>query len=160
MPFPQLSGEVAEYVDGNTHAQLVEENRQLRIQVRQLDDALRQERLKAEAAASGVRELRRMLSQPFKAMQAIFGEIDQMGIEETTATPQVSNAKWESWKASMPGRPAQFIDLLLVHDSMSVKQLMVAAKCAQQTVYDTASKMIRAGILEKNSGGRYSLKSL
>lgn len=42
---------------------------------------------------------------------------------------------------------------------MTTAQLMYAAKCAKQTVYDTATKMNKAGILT-NAGGKYRLKDL
>ena len=128
----------------------------LRHENRRLDEALRIERLKVGQAEHGVKELRRLLLPLHRALLGVFGEIDSMGIADGGASPQ-SNPKWESWKQRLPGRPAEFIDLLLVHGTMTIKQFMAAAHCGQDSAYKTVSRLGQAGVTV-SSGGRYSLK--
>jgi hypothetical protein len=130
----------------------------LRAQNRKLDEALRLERNRVGQAEHGVKELRKILTPLHRALQAVFGEIEEMGLPDG-GSPERSNPKWESWKSKMPGRPAEFIDLLLLHGTMNRNQLMAAAHCGKDVVRVTISKLNVAGLLNKN-GGQYSLKEL
>lgn len=158
----QLEGR-QEYVGGTTvHADLVEENRQLRIQVRQLDEALRLARIREQAAESGVKELRKILSPLHKALGAVFGEMDAMSIEDS-AQPGApsSNARtvaWQKWITKLGGHRASFLQALLDHGPSNSQQVKVAMGIARMaTVYDTATQLSKLGLISK-SGDRYSLK--
>jgi len=113
-----------------------------------------------DTAVAAVRALEHQLSPLYQSLQRLFGDISEvLPPSSGSAQTMPGSAKWDSWKKSLPGRPAEFIDLLLVHGEMTTAQLMAAAKCAKQTVYDTAFKMSKAGILT-NAGGKYRLKNL
>ena len=51
------------------------------------------------------------------------------------------------------------ISALLDHGSMTAQQLRVAMQCGNQSVYDTATRLNKLGLLAKD-GSRYSLKEL
>lgn len=106
--------------------------------------------------ARAISALRRQLSPLYQALRQVFGEMDALGGEDPTEAPK-ADARWESWKKRLPGRPAEMIDLLLLHGSMSVKNLMAAMHCGKDAVYQAASKLGQAGVVT-NNGGRYSLK--
>lgn len=155
-PQPLLVGE---YMPADNHAELIEENRRLKIQVRQLDEALRLERLKEEAAAAGVRELRKILKPLHKALAAVFGEIDAMQLgDEATASPR-SSAVWDSWKSRLPGAPAKIIDALLLHGSMNQTQIAIATGLSRSNMPTYIHRINKAGLIDKN-GNEYSLKKL
>ena len=131
---------------------------------RELDDANREK----DRLERTLRNLRQQLSPLHRALRAVFGEIE-LGIgEETFSTaspssaPQTSGSvdpRWQSWKEKLPGRPAEMIGMLLLHQQMSTKQLMAAMHCGKDAVYAAAYKLSQAGLVSQN-GGRYSLKSL
>ena len=131
----------------------------LREQVRRLGEDLRTERKKSNQAEAAAKELRHILTPLHNALGMVFGEIESMGIENAAAAPSNGNPKWNSWKQKLPGRPAEMIDLLLLHENMSTKQLMAAMHCAKDTVYQAAYKLGQAGLVS-NNGGRYSLRDL
>jgi chromosome segregation ATPase len=131
-----------------------QEIEQLRAQLQQAFEDLRQERMRTTSIEAGVRELNHVITPLYRVLQKIKGEIDE--ILPSEEAPQ-SSARWNSWKQRMPGRPAEFIDLLLVHKSMTIKQFMAAAHCGQDAAYKTVSKLGQAGITV-SAGGRYSLK--
>jgi hypothetical protein len=143
--FPQLSG----HVDNRD-----QEIGTLRRQLSQLDEALRLERNKTGQIEAGARELRRILSPLYRALQAVFGELDAMGIQDGAVT---TDSRWDSAKQRMPGKPAEFIDLLITHGAMNVTNFVTLAHCSKQTAYNVLSKLGQAGIVESN-GGKYSLK--
>ncbi len=137
---------------------------ELKARVKELEATIERLQVQADEAKRVLRPIRKQLEPLFNALQMVFGQLDAAGVEPSVvvvASPSApqSNTKWESWKKALPGKPAEFIDLLLVHGEMSTAQLMAAAKCAKQTVYDTAFKMKRSGILVQN-GRKYRLKEL
>jgi hypothetical protein len=109
--------------------------------------------------------LREQLDPLYTGLRAIFGQIDLVseGVPRSTPTSglalQMSNPKWDSWKKRMPGRPAEVIDLLLLHEEMSIKQLMAALKCGDKTAYNIMSRLSSAGLVS-NSGGKYRLREI
>lgn len=114
--------------------------------------------------------LREQLSPLHHALRAVFGEIELAIGEETYSPQNVASAsgqpqhssidpRWQSWKENLPGKPAQMIDLLLLHKDMSTKQLMTAMKCGKDAVYQAAYKLSKAGLISQ-VGGRYSLNPL
>ena len=143
----------------------------LKLEIRQLKRALSDAQVEAERAREDANRalsaLRRQLSPLYRALQAVFGELEAAGIEDAPGVapgqpaPAVSRASaiWESWKQKMPGRPAEFITILLEHGEMNVDQLKIAAKCGTNSVYDTIAKLNKAGLINKN-GGKYSLKAI
>jgi hypothetical protein len=155
---PLLTGQ-QEYVDDPIDPTL----RKLEAENRRLDEALRMERLKTGQIEAGVRALKSQLTPLYRALQAVFGEIDAMGIEATSDVRPASShatAAWELWKQKLPGFPSRMIDALLKHGELSVAQLVVAAQCPRkQTIYDAASKLQKLNLINSN-GGKYSLKEL
>jgi hypothetical protein len=156
---PLLTGH-QEYVEDN-HSELIEENRRLRIQVRQLDEALRLERLKEEAVSAGVKELRKILNPLYKALGAVFGEIDAMGISESSK-PSSSGSPmaeaWQRWIQKLGGHRGSFIQALLDHGPSTASQLSVAMGVSRMTtIYDTANALSKLGLITKN-GNQYVLK--
>lgn len=130
----------------------------LREQVRQLNEDLRTERSKAGQSESGVKELRHILTPLYRGLQKIFGEIDDMGLTDSSS-PTQGNPKWDLWKKRFPGRGAECIDTLLVHEQMNTKQLSTALKCDPRTLAQLIYKLNQAGLIQKN-GNMYSLKEL
>lgn len=132
----------------------------LRSEVERLEGELRESRMDALKAKSdaerAVRGIRKALAPFYQSLRALFGEMDAIAPEDT-GTQSATDPRWESWKKRMPGKPAEFIDLLLIHGSMSVKQFMAAAHCGKDAVYATVSKLGQAGVTI-NNGGRYSLR--
>jgi hypothetical protein len=143
----------------------------LRLELRQLKRALSDAQIEAERAREDANRalsaLRRQLSPLYRALQAVFGELDAAGVDDaspptapTASQPTTrASAIWESWKQKMPGRPAEFITILLAHGEMNVEQLKIAARCGTTAVYETTGKLNKAGLLHKN-GGKYSLKPI
>ena len=116
--------------------------------------------------------LRRQLSPLYGALQRVFGELDAAGIADVEPVPVASptaapapnarvSAVWDSWKEKLGSNtaPARVIDALLGHGELNVAQLKVAAKMANQTVYDAIHRLNKLGLINKN-GGRFSLKAL
>jgi hypothetical protein len=133
----------------------------LRGQIRQLEEALRQERTKVMQVENGVQKLRQFLGPLYNSLQMIYGEIDDMGLspaQESAVPPQVSRA-WENWKQKLGGIPARFIDALMIHGSMTQTQLRIAVGCAQGSVAGAVCVLNKAGLINKN-GGKISLKEL
>jgi hypothetical protein len=95
-----------------------------------------------------------------KILAPLWGELENVpaGID-VVSTPATPNLRIESAKRRMPGKPAEFIDLLLEHGPMNVTNFVTLARCSKQTAYNTLSKLSQAGIIQ-NNGGRYSLKEL
>lgn len=156
-----LSGEASTVIDDSS--ELRAEIALLKRENHRLDEALRQERNRVGAIEAGARDLRHTLTPLYRALQKVFGDLDEMGVEagysaSNAASPQ--SEAWELWKQKLPGFPSRMIDALLKHGELSVAQLVVAAQCPRkQTIYDAASKMQKLGLLN-SSGGKYSLKQL
>lgn len=104
--------------------------------------------------------LRKQLTPLYRALQAVFGELDAAGVEDApqNTSPRVS-AVWENWKAKLGGGPAKVIDALLLHREMNTQQLAIAIGCDRTTVPNYIHRLNKAGLLNKN-GGRFSLKEL
>lgn len=153
---PQLSGHVDDRAD------IIEG---LREKNRRLDESLRQERAKVGQSESGVKELRRVLTPLYRALQTVFGEIDAMGIpDDVTSTPNPSNGdnpRWQSFKQAYPGTPAQIIDTLLVHREMGITQLAALLKVHYNTAQSALDKLSKAGAVSKDGtrNGKYSLRA-
>lgn len=136
-----------------------DEIQRLNDRIGELEAELRMARSQAvnakREAALAMGNLKKQLSPLYRALQMVFGELESVGIEDGVS-PR-ANPRWESWKQRLPGRPAEFIDLLLLHKSMTIKQFMAATHCGQNTAYQIVSKLGQAGVTV-NNGGKYQLK--
>lgn len=142
--------------------ELIAENQRL---ARALQDAnLRADRAR-EDADRALSRLRGQLSPLYRALQAVFGELDAAGIGEATHAPSAApdarvKAVWDSWKQKLGGTVAKGIDALLLHGELDTAQLAIAAGVDKRTVTNTiVYKLHGAGLINKN-GGRFSLKQL
>jgi len=122
--------------------------------------ALQNERRQSAASKRALGVLRGQLEPLFRALQAIFGELEDVEIisEGETGNPR-ADAVWETWKRKLPGKQSEFIVAMREHGEMSVEQLRVTTHSAKQTVYETIHKLNRLGLINKN-GGKFSLKEL
>ena len=159
-----LEGEVMPAVDPDVE-RLRAENRRLQ---REVSDAKVEASRAREDADRALTMLRRQLGPLYRALQAVFGELDAAGVrdeppaEPTPGSPRGQSAidpRWESWKQKMPGRTAEMIDLLLLHGEMNRNQLMAGMRAGKDTVRVTVSRLNGAGLINKN-GSRISLKQL
>lgn len=140
---------------------LEQENRDLKEQIEEMQLAAQQANKVVE---QGVSELRKILFPLHQAMRLVFGEIENIApnghSDESTGKPGSKNTEvWESWKRKLGGKAAEFITELLVHGEMTGKQLIIATKCGNRTMYETISRLNKAQLLNKN-GGKFSLKEL
>ena len=146
------------------------EIKKLKLRIRTLEREVEDERLAAQRARDdatrAVGMLRRQLSPLYRALQAVFGELDLVAAAEpesaasspSPAAPRTS-AVWEAWKSRLPPACGKVIDALLTHGELNSVQIKVAARLGTSTVSDAISKLNKAGLIDKN-GGRYSLKKL
>jgi hypothetical protein len=112
-------------------------------------------------AASALGALRKQLSPLYRALQAVFGELDAAGVEDQTTGPSTSprvSAVWEAWKQKLSPACGKIIDALLTHSELNSAQLKVACRLGTSTVSDSIYKLNKAGLINKNAG-RFSLKS-
>lgn len=159
-----IEGDVMDEKDTRI-AVLEQEIDDLRDELRMAKAALRVEKDEAGRAVAGVR---RVLSPMFNAMKQLFGEMDAIGGVDEAQGPSAAavgdnrvRGVWEEWvhKLGVGSAPARVVEALLTHGELSVVQLKVVGKMANQTVYGATSKLNRLGLLNKN-GGKYSLKKL
>jgi hypothetical protein len=167
MPLPLLNGEV---VDREAEFQ------PLRDQIEELQADLRkmrQERDKARAegmaAVSAVNALRDQLSGLYKAMRAIFGEIELVPEAEPQANPSLGRqepqagshaaAAWDAWKSRLGSPCAKIISALQVHRAMTQTQISIATQINKKNIPTYIFRINKAGLLNKN-GNEYSLKEL
>jgi hypothetical protein len=153
--------------DGLLH-KIRKEKQQLEDELRDVRQELDDLRVDKERLERSVRNLRQQLSPLHRGLRALFGEIElAVGEEEFTSASNGASApqaergvdpRWESWKAKMPGRPAEMIALLLLHKSMSTKALGAAMHCSKDTVYLAAKKLNSASLLATSQP--YSLREL
>jgi hypothetical protein len=151
-----------------------QELERLRRQMRQLE----RDRADAERAAERAREdahralsmLRQQLGPLYRALQAVFGELDAAGVGEVGRTSAAvetapigidsrTAAVWEAWKQRLGGQCAKIIDVLLLHSEMNTTQLAIAIGTRRQNIPNLIYKLNQAGVINKN-GGKFSLKSL
>lgn len=120
-------------------------------------------------AMTGVRQ---QLSPLFRALQRLFGELDDAGVADVAPSVSASAASqptpaandrtaaiWDSWKARLPGGPAKIIDALMLQSDMNTQQLAIATGVHRNSIPAMIYKLNKAGLLNKN-GGRFSLKQL
>lgn len=107
-----------------------------------------------DALLEAMKDVRNMLAPFYKTLRILFNDFDSAIAVTGFAQPSV---KIESAKRRMPGKPSEFIDLLLEHGPMNLTNFVTLAKCSKQTAYNTLSKLSQAGIVQ-SSGGKYFLK--
>jgi len=165
------TGEIidADVLGGTAHElRIAELETQLRAMTRQRDDANRETKRAQEDAQRALSMLRTQLGPLYRALQAVFGELDAAGVTEDRrpepgdappAAPAKNVAVWEAWKQRMPPAVGKVIDALLLHGELNQVQIKVAARIGSSTVTDAVYKLNKAGLINKN-GGRVSLKQL
>lgn len=123
-----------------------------------------------EDANRALTSLRQQLSPLYRALQRVFGELDDAGISDTAPTAAPGDplaaspssrtvAVWESWKSRLSPACGKVIDALLLHGELNNAQIKVAARIGTSTVADCIAKLKNAGLVNKN-GGKFSLKTL
>ena len=127
--------------------------------------------IETHVAVRALTALRTQLGPLYRALQDVFGELDEAEIEEaarvfhpsapSTASTVTSRttAIWENWKTKLPGYPARIIDALLLQSDLSTTQLAISCGCKSQRISEGISKLNKAGLINKNSG-KFSLKAL
>lgn len=135
---------------------------EVRVLRAELSNAKRDLAYAQRESAQALGALRKQLAPLYRALQAVFGELDAAGVDESaplsSASPRTS-AVWESWKSRLPGGPAKIIDALLLHNEMNTQQLAIATGVHRNSIPAMIYKLNKAGLLNKN-GGRFSLKAL
>lgn len=139
-------------------AELRAENAELRADLQAAKDDGRRAKRDVDRAISA---LRTQLTPLYRALQAVFGEIDAAGVSDTPVHGvDARTAKiWDGWKEKLPGATARAIDALLLQREMSQQQLAIAVGISRQHASNIISKLNTTGLINKN-GGRISLKSL
>lgn len=160
-----IEGDVMPDIDPEVE-RLRAENRTL---TRQLADAKIETKRAREDSDRALRMLRQQLSPLYRALQAVFGELDAAGVTHDAPTATMSATSsvdarvavvWDSWKSKLGGTVAKGIDALLLHGELDTAQLAIAAGLDKRTVTNTVVyKLNGAGLINKN-GGRFSLKAL
>lgn len=118
--------------------------------------------------------LRQQLSPLYRALQRVFGELDDAGVADVAGPAAASQgfspaavsgsdakvaAVWAAWKLKVSPACGKVIDALLEHGELNSVQIKVAARLGTSTVSDSIWKLNKLGLITKN-GGRISLKAL
>lgn len=149
-----------EYVDDQPPDE--HELRLLEAKVARLDEALRLERIKTGQIEHGVRELRHLLSPLYKALQTVFGEMDEMGVQGRASMPDDRIRKaWAKWVEHFGSSSvvARFIEAFLEHGELDSDQLNILTKCGKSNVPTYIHRLKKADLIRKN-GTKFSLKEL
>lgn len=143
------------------------ENRRLQ---RELSDATVEADRAREDANRALSMLRKQLGPLYRALQAVFGELDAAGVTESAqlspaaapspagTDPRVA-AVWENWKQRLGPQCAKAIDVLLLHTEMDTTRLAIAMGTNRRNIPNIVYKLNQAGLINKNNG-KFSLKSL
>lgn len=136
----------------------------LRQEIRGLQQELATARQERHNTNRAMATLRQQLAPLYRALQAVFGELDAAGAGDLAdatsapANPRMS-AVWESWKSRLGVGPAKCIDALLLHGDLNTAQLAIATGYHRNTVPQYVSALHKAGLIDKH-GGRFVLKAL
>ncbi len=124
---------------------------------------IQRERNRSASVARAVGAVRNQLEPMYRALCALFGDLDATGATSPTVgaepVPPRVTAAWEQWKRKLGGKQAEFIDALLEHGALTSTQLSVVAHCHPSNVSKIIYKLNRAGLISKN-GNKFSLKEL
>jgi hypothetical protein len=164
-----LEGEVIDNGDASELKRLRDLNGTL---TRQLKDVLQEnEELKRRIADVGapVARLRGKLEPLYRALQEVFGDIEDVSPEESSAQPSSSAppmsadprtaAVWKSWKERLSPTAAKIIDALMQHGDANTQQLSILTGLHRTTIPKGIYELNKAGLINK-SGGRFSLKQI
>lgn len=140
---------------------------------RELDRSRVETQRAKEDAVRAMGMLRKQLGPLYRALQAVFGELDAAGVNDgplSGAVPSASSgsqagqdarvvAIWNQWKSRLGGQCAKIIDVLLLQPDMNSTQLAIAIGTRRENIPNLIFKLNKAGLINKN-GGRFSLKAL
>lgn len=137
---------------------LEDENRTLR---RDLEDA----NAEKDRLTRTVKNLQTTLNPMYRALRALFGEIELAVGEEAGGAsvpggsqPVVNDPRWQSFKTSFPGVGAEIIDALQVHNEMTLLQLAKLLRHDYKTIARTALRLREAGAITYSPRTPLSLK--
>lgn len=124
-------------------------------------------RVKVDTVGDGIVSLRNILAPLHVALKRVFAEpiMAELQYQVREPTPHFTHKDprmetiLKEWREKLPGMPALMLTQLENMGSMTAASLRMAMKCRQQTVYDTASKLMRAGVVVKD-GNKYKLKTI
>jgi hypothetical protein len=168
MPQPALSGPVLTGPIREDNAEeLKKKNAKLQRDVDDLRLDVQRAKNESARALAALANLRNQLNPLYRALRAIFGELETVDLPEVgTASAGVaaaysakSDPRWEAWKEKLGGRRAEMIAVLLEHGTMSAAQLAAALHASPDTAYKVAAQLQNAGLISRNAG-RFSLKEL
>ena len=145
-------------------AELQRENETLKTQVRDLNSALSEARIRISSLEAGTGRLRAALTPLYGALQHVFGDLDDMGVEMPNAPANSGidsrqKAIWDSWKQKLDPQAGKAIEALLTHGALNQTQLRIHIGCAKGSVPGIVFRLNKAGLIDKN-GGKISLKEL
>lgn len=128
----------------------------LRQQLRQVDEALRMERIKNGQIESALRELRHLTLPFHKLLKAIHGELEVFELSDSPA----GSGKWDAIKQRLAPRLREAVDIFLAQGPMKRTQL----SSAMRMDYSNCNKnvigvLLAQGLLVKN-GQDLALKEL
>lgn len=148
-------------LEGNVVDTRDQEIATLRLQLRQMDEALRLERNKTGQMEAGVREVRSLLAPLHRSLRLLFGEMDAMEIKESPPSqiPSAATAAWDAWKQRLGVPCGKIISALQVHRSMTQTQIAIATGIRSSNIPTYIFRINRAGLINKN-GRELSLKEL
>lgn len=139
----------------------------------ELSDARHELTRVREDSNRALTSLRQQLSPLYRALQRVFGELDDAGVLDGATPAPIANAPsppptsdggrvqavWNAWKQKLNAPCGRIIDALLVHGEMNTTQLSVAAQMHKSNVSKAIQKLNEVSVINKN-GGRFSLKQL
>ncbi len=112
----------------------------------------------------GMRSLRRQLSPLYKALQQVFGELDELA-PEVSAQPAASmgvagnnNDYWATWKSRLRPAVGRVIDALIETPHLGSTHLAATLRMDPRTVRDALASMRKVGILATSAEGKHSLQ--
>ncbi len=155
---PLLEGQTYVNDDAREVIQLTAKVARLEGLNRQLEEALRSERMVNENNSSGTRALREILTPLYRALQKVFGELDEVIETIPVGAPQF-NPQWKAWqdKLGQGTAPARVIGALLDHGPLTRAQLRQAAEMGWSTLDGATARLKNLQLIEK-SGDRWNLK--
>ena len=124
-------------------------------------------RASSDTATMAITELRRQLGPLYRALRAVFGEIELVaGKDDAPTSPSPSpssdngsqSSRWDAIKRGLAPRLAQAIDILLTHGAKTNSQLAAAMKMDRTNCNNNVTlKLKQMGLIVKN-GNEYSVK--
>lgn len=136
----------------------------LRAQLQETREERDAARKRNQSADVGLKQLRETLSPLYRALQQVFGDLDDLGVQEnspatSTAIDGRKKAIWDSWKQKLGGLTGRAIDALLLHGAMNQTQLRIHLSCANGSVSNIVTALKKAGLINQVDG-KISLKEL